>query len=183
MYSVNWNTEFAQPRHHGEYSSYSIYSNSSFATFFEAFRSQKERNTIPREVKAGMGQRRNVIKNSVKLKNVWERQGKNSESVWVYVTSTDKYMCKWERTDVLLLEMHPNDVNSFSWKLIDASKQSTDADSPPETPVIVGNGGHAKAWARNVLFCNKCPSCEFALGHEYAWSDAWYWKYHTACTL
>lgn len=41
------------------------------------------------EVKVGVGQKRNVIKNSVKLKKVWERQGKNSESVWAYVASVD----------------------------------------------------------------------------------------------
>lgn len=69
---------------------------------------------------------------------------------------------KWERADVLLLEMHLSDVNSFSWKLIDTSKQTSDADSPPEIPVVVGNGRHAKAQARNVVFCNNCPICEFA---------------------
>lgn len=67
-------------------------------------------------------------------------------------------MCKWEKADVLVWGMHPSVVKNNFWKLIDTSKQSSDADSPPGIPVVVGNGGCAKAQARNTVFCNICPS-------------------------
>lgn len=37
---------------------------------------------------------------------------------------------------MLLLEMHPSDVNNFSWKLIDTSKQTSGADSPAERALL-----------------------------------------------
>lgn len=63
---------------------------------------------------------------------------------------------------MLLLELHPDDVNSFFWKLIDSSKQVSVADSSPEIPVVVGSESCAKAQARNVVFCSNCPVGEFA---------------------
>lgn len=51
---------------------------------------------------------------------------------------------------MLLLELHPDDVNRFFWKLIDSSKQVSVADSSPEIPVVVGSESRAKAQARNV---------------------------------
>lgn len=62
---------------------------------------------------------------------------------------------------MLLLEVHPNDVNSFFWKFIDSSKQISAADSFPEILVVVESGSHGKAQARNVVSCSNCPICEF----------------------
>lgn len=67
-------------------------------------------------------------------------------------------MYKWEGAGVLLLEVHPNDVNNFFRKLIDTSSESCDGDSPPEIPAVAGSGGRA----RNRVFCSNCPVCEFA---------------------
>lgn len=63
---------------------------------------------------------------------------------------------------MLLLEVHPDDVNSFFWKPIDSSKQVSVADNSPEIPVVVGSESRAKAQATNVVFCSNCPICEFA---------------------
>lgn len=63
---------------------------------------------------------------------------------------------------MLLLEVHPNDVNNFFWKLIDSFKQISAADSSPEIAVVLGSGSHGKAQARNVVFCSNCPVYEFA---------------------
>lgn len=51
---------------------------------FETCRSQKEGAMVPREVKSAMAPKCSVIKNSIRLKKIRERQGKNSGSVFVY---------------------------------------------------------------------------------------------------